>query len=389
MSVTVHQSPPTFSPSDNPIIWEFSSNQTAQANFSFVIEVYINDVLDSRHEVFPQVGSRSHFDVSIVTKRTAPVATIQQTTVGKNAANWVYAKINIRERYGTTPAYGAAFMASNCVAFKSSLTPEERSVWVWQDYTVLGGANPTKFLTDNTNALTIPLDKDYFISFFNLGESAIEITFVLYDSDGNSISGSDVAIDDSWIIIQLNLRSSFLIAETGLTQAMFDQAAYAEFFLTQSGGDAISEVVRIYYDHDDCGTKTHCVWLNRFSSFDCYTFQHNAIYSGTIESKDYGKQFGGWVGTSYVLDAQNSGQIDYLKQTKKKVQLVSGFIDQDIQRYLVRSMYSSPLCYISGASFIRVRIEATAYEEQNDDFEEEFTEIVDLSFPNAANSPIL
>ena len=64
MAVTIQQVPQLYTPSDSPIMWRFSSNQTGQANFSFLVEVYIDAVLDSRHIIFPEVGIYAHFDAS-------------------------------------------------------------------------------------------------------------------------------------------------------------------------------------------------------------------------------------------------------------------------------------------------------------------------------------
>jgi hypothetical protein len=387
MAVTIHSEPQSITPSDNPIVWTFSSNQTAQANFSYIIEAYVNGVLDSRHEVFPEVGARAHFDMSSIMSVNTPVATVTQSTVAKNASNVAECNITIRERYGTPPTYQSDADSSTVHAFKASLSPEQMEGFDFMEYAAPGVPDPFRFLTFNTNDLYIPPDKDYFLSFFPFGESTLFVSFQLFEEDGTSIPGSDIAIPDTFEVIQLNLRTSFLVAESIIPQSSFDAAAYMEVFVNQGGGDPISETKRIYFDRSECGTPTHFVWLNSLGGFDVYNFSHNRIYLALVESFRYGKQFGEWQGTSFVLDASNSGTIDYLKKTNKRMQAVSGYIDEPTQNYLVDSMYGSPLCYISEAGeFTRVTVEATAYELQNDLFEDEFTETVEVSFPNAKYS---
>lgn len=390
MSVSFISSPLYVTPSDNEAVYVFSSTQTAQVNFSFVIEVYVNAVLDSRHEVFPEVGTRAHFDIAPIAKRVTPVASVQQTTVVKDASNYCDMYIIVKERYGATPAYGASATSSSTKTFKARLTNELRQVWSANQYKVLALPGLMSFMTYNTNALYIKPDKDYFLTFINdVSENGMAVNFDLYNSFGASITSSDVAISIAFQIVQLNMRTSFLIAETPITQPLFDSAAYMEVYITQFGGDPLSEKKRIYFDREECNQTAHCVWLNRLGGFDCYNFQHNSIYSSAITSNDYEKQFGEWIGSSYVLNAQNSGEVDYLKSTRNRMQLISGYITGPVQNYLVTSMYNSPLCYLSESTFKRVKIESTAYELQNDLYEEEFTEIVELSFPNTDQSIVL
>lgn len=381
MAVTIHSSPQLYTPSDNPITWTFSSNQTGQANFSYIIEAYVNGVLDSRHEIFPEVGARAHFDMQDIMQRFTPVANTNQTTVVKDSANRSTCFIIIRERYGSTPAYGASATSATVIAFKSCLSNEDFANWDWTEYHS-DGVTIGKFMTDLPETSYVSPDKDFFLTFIKSTENLFALTFKLYEQDGTNIPGAEVLVDDSYFIFQVNVKTSLLVAETIIPQEFFDAAAYMDVFITQDGGDPISEIKRIYFDRSTCGTPTHFVWLNKFGGFDCFNFSHNRIYSGSIESYTYEKQFGEWQGTSFVYNPNNSGVIDYLKRGAKRMTAVSGFIHQDQQNFLVQSMYMSPLCYILDDEYIRVRVEATAYELQQDNFEEEYTEEVTVSFPN-------
>lgn len=386
MAVTIHSSPQNITPSDNPVTWTFSSNQTAQANFSYVVEAYVNGVLNGRHEIFPEVGARAHYDISSVMSVNTPVASPEHTTVVKSSSNTADCYIIIYERYGEPPTYHSSATSDNVVCFKASLSPEEFSEFSFEDYAA-GGASIFKFLTQNTNDLYIKPDKDYYLSFFPFGENTLFLTFRLFEEDGTSIPGADIPIDPDIVSVQMNLRTSFMVAETIIPQSSFDAAAYMEVFINQGGGDPISETKRIYFDRSECGEPTHFVWLNSLGSFDVFNFSHNRIYTANIESFSYGKQFGEWQGNSFVYDPSNSGVIDYLKRTNKRMQAVSGYINDQIQNYLVESMYGSPLCFISeDGNMVRVKVEATAYELNNDLYEDEFTEIVEVSFPNAKYS---
>jgi hypothetical protein len=59
MAVTIYDEPQLIAPAGNPLVFTFSSNQTAQDNFSFIVELYINSSLHSTHQVFRQFNTLS------------------------------------------------------------------------------------------------------------------------------------------------------------------------------------------------------------------------------------------------------------------------------------------------------------------------------------------
>jgi len=56
MAITIVNEPSPFWPICNDVEWVFKSDETAQPNFSFTIELYIEGALHSTHEVYPEVG---------------------------------------------------------------------------------------------------------------------------------------------------------------------------------------------------------------------------------------------------------------------------------------------------------------------------------------------
>lgn len=386
MAVTITGTPNSYTPSDNPIVWQWSSNQTGQPNFSFVVEVYVNNVLDSRHEVFPEVGTRAHFDVCEIMRRSTPVASVVQNTMAKDAGNHATVYVKIIERYGVMPVLQASTTTAAIRAFKASLPEEVMETWNHTDYRI--GSPTRKFMTDNTNDLRIQPDKDYFLTIITAQTSGLTLVYKLFKNDGTQLGGADLPISSTYYITQLNLRTAFLVGF--YPQSLFDQADYLEFYVELNGGANYSETKRYYMDRSTCGKPAHFVWINRFGAFDCFTFMHNTIFSGNVSSKTFEKQFGGWEGNAYVLNAQNSGLVDYMKTQKEQMKAVSDIINEAVQNYLVTSMYNSPLCYLRSATkFRRVRVENTSYDLQDDDYEEEFTETVEVSFPNTNKSVTL
>ncbi len=70
MAVTIYDEPQLISPAGNPLVFTFSSDQTAQPNFSFVVELYIDSTLRLTQEVFRQFNTLGRIDVSEAVQST-------------------------------------------------------------------------------------------------------------------------------------------------------------------------------------------------------------------------------------------------------------------------------------------------------------------------------
>ena len=68
MAVTIESEPIAWQPSDNPLTYEFSSDQTGQPNFSFKVELKINGQTIWTDKIFPEVSNKAHWDVSSIVR---------------------------------------------------------------------------------------------------------------------------------------------------------------------------------------------------------------------------------------------------------------------------------------------------------------------------------
>lgn len=384
MAVTIISSPELYTPSDNPVVWVFSSDQFSQANFSYVVEIYVNGNLSSVREVFPEVGARAHIDIQEETRIKTPVTQIGQSNVIADAANYSRFLIIIKERYGTTPAYHATVTSASIYCFKAALSPEDRQAFSYVLHTPVNA--DSKFMTSNNNDLYIAQGNDYFLSIITNLQAGLSLVIYAIRADGTQVTAFDLLISTPARINKFRLNTEVIMDDTGMTQLQIDETAYFDVRLEDNGGLPKSETKKIYIQREDCGTPAHLVWLNALGGFDCFTFLHNRIYSGAISKNSYSRQFGQWQGTSYVLDAASSGRIDYRKSLVKKMRAVSGYINENEQNYIVSSLLVSPLVYLDSSP---VLVDTAEYEFQQDIFEDEFTQVIDITFPNAQESVIL
>jgi hypothetical protein len=117
MAVTIVQEPQSYSQSGQQMIWTFSSNQTGQANFSYVVEVYVGGNLVYTGKVFPTNGIYGFFDTSEIAERFVNVSPIA-TTLSYDAENYNEIYVIVRENYGTPPTNQASATSSQYNFFK-------------------------------------------------------------------------------------------------------------------------------------------------------------------------------------------------------------------------------------------------------------------------------
>lgn len=385
MAVTIASSPQKYTPSDNPIVWTFYSGAIGNPNFSYIIEVYVNAVLISSHQVFPEIGGGySHFDISEIIRPITPVAIVGSSTIVTDASNYRSAYVKIREFYGTTPSFHSDATSATIYSFKACLNPIDFDIFDYTDFKCT--SNTKRFLTDSPNTLMLPEGKDYYLNIITDNQTDVGIILEFYNSSNTQITSIDYNYATSFKITQFNLNSNNYLAL--LTQPTLDTVSYVNYYMADLGGSPISETKRMYFDRG-CDNGAELIWLNKYGAFDVYNYGQNLIASSEITAKTFEKQYGGWIGVNYILDSSNAGVHSYFKTAKDKVKLVSKYINSDTQNWLVRSAYISSLVYMFDATRQMVNIASTSYEESNNRFVEETTEIVDLTLPNIRKSILL
>ena len=381
MAISIATIPNKYTPSDNPIIWSWYSSNYAQPNFSYIVEIYVDAVLDSQHQIFAELGGGlAHFDISEVILPITPSAKIGITTPVTDALNYRTVYIRIREFYGTTPAYGSSTTTSSIYPFKACLSQVDFDSWDYTDYKPT--ASTKKFLTD-IPTIDIRQGQDYYLTMITDSISTIGMSVDFYDEDNTLIGGVDYSVGSTYKISQFNFNTDNYISF--LTQPVLDTVSYVLFRYIDGDSLSMSETKRINIDNG-CDYGAELIWLNKYGGFDVFNYGFNMVTSSETTEKTYEKQYGGWEYTTYTLNSANSGVHSYFKTATDKVQLVSNYVNSEIQNWLVNSAYISPLVYMFDSIRQLVNIANTSYSYSNDRFVEETTEIVDLKLPNMRKS---
>lgn len=333
MAVTIYDEPQLIAPANNPLVFTFSSDQTAQPNFSFIVELYINGSLHSTHQVFRQFNTLSKIDVSGAVQSVIVNPEITTDLQFDATNSMVTYAIIVYEKYGTTPTTQASDTSSTLKAFNSALEYPEWINWNDADY----DPNVTQgslFLTyfPRTSKQFCGMDENIYVGYLEpTGIAGVTLACELYDIQGNVINSDfGITITSSEYNI-LNVGPQAIIANSTITQNDFDDC-FKYFVYVDVAGISSSETYWIYMDTDCKRYTTHRLhWLNKLGSWDSFTFSLVSIDSATVEAFNYQRDPGVWDGTSYTYPLYSGQNIHFTKTKTKQLLLNSDWIKEDVQ----------------------------------------------------------
>jgi hypothetical protein len=326
MAVVIHQIPPAFSTSDNPLVYVFSSNQTAQPNFFYRVRTYLNGNQVGVDDVFPQVGIRAMFNASKVVKSLVPFPDISQNLIWSNdKLRSLY--ITVTEVYGTTPTEQASATSTTTHTWKGCVS-DFNFTQGFSLYTT----GTRKFLTRMPRERQKLLrGQDTGFVLITQGAGTVLQTVTAYDAD--NVSLGNLVANTTAGMRQFNLKASVVANALSIADPNDIKLVTIE--------TDISETLEFEY-WDGCFDAHSLLWLNDMGSFDTFIFEHNKRLSGDVEAFDYIKPFGAWSGTDFVFNLQNAGvKTVFTRQTDKGL-IATDYIGQNNQNWLTET-FKSPI----------------------------------------------
>ena len=408
MAITITQSPSYLTPSDNPIVFGFRQDVNVSGNpkykVSFVVEVYAGGLIGT-FEVFPELNQSPYYygkiDVSDKVRSFVSNHSVSQTIDPTykgwyNPYNYVELFVIVYEKYtlvaNDEPVVdvGSAVVSSSIYAFKGSLNRNEFKNWNYNLYKI--GDNESYFLTDRVStvsgsirrysASTKKSDTTILSWFEGLGAD-YTIRVVFNNSNGATITSLTITIPtlQQGEIGAYRLNMDELLSRGDITQSTYDNCLSVEFYLSDNIGITLKSAKYTVSFTNVCFDKgANLLWLNKFGSYDNFRFTYNSRYKAKIESKSFSKRQGEWVGTTYNINNNTFGKIDYLKTITKQLELSSDWLDEATQNWLVQ-LYESPLVYINeGIEVENVVITDSSYQLKQLEHDELFNEIINIEF---------
>lgn len=378
MAVSISQFPADYTTSDNPLTFVFSSDQIAQANFSFIVETYFNAALVSVDRVFPEVNDYAHIDVSPIVKNLFNIPTILNTLWGESG---LCGQVNIKiiENYGTPPIDQADLTSSTIPVIKGCLSDRDWATYNPTPYMVAGvGA---KFMTAlNDLPSNVRVYKQRNVPFVLQAIQQNNSATITVHIENASVGVIDTYTDtDTFYVPQVVITDSILQGVCGFSS--IDIAA-AEC-VTIEIDNAIFTV--FLYDAECDDDPSTLQWINQFGSWDSFIFRHNVERKGEVTDRTYTKKFGAWDGTTFNYNLNNAGNIRVGTQQIDKLTIYTDWITQAEQNYLT-TLYKSPryLLYHDGDTY-NVRVTSNQFTFKKARFEDEISEAVELDIVNNHN----
>ena len=370
MAVTIIQEPQDWSPSDNPLRFTFSSTATGNANFSFIVQTFVDNVQIAEDRVFIERGTSAHYDASKVVKNIVQKPSRSSTIYSEaNYSNEV--KIRVYENYGTPPTNQGTVTSSTINVFKSCLSNKDWTLYNSTSYIGL------KFLTNYPRSKRMQqlYNQDFYLNIIT-DSTPSELLINVFDSAGTLLDSYSGNIQ-SYLISQLNLNTT-LLTSAGLT------LTGASYYTVQVEG---SEMLTIELITDYCNSPNTLQWLNEFGAYDSFIFAHNLEKTGDVKDLTYGKQFGSWVTSTFDYSLEDSGTIRIATKQKDKGTIYTDWITE-LQQIWLCELYKSPRHFLIDVNgyidYIRITSNQFTFKQQR--FEELINESVSFDYINEHNS---
>lgn len=366
MAVTIYDQPQAIAPAGNPLVFTFSSDQTAQDNFSFIVELYIDSSLVLTQQVFRQFNALSRIDVSQSVEayiRNSVPTTNLELDATDSMVNYA---IIVYEKYGDPAITQASATSTTLRAFNAALEYPE---WINWDYTIYD-PNQTQdavFLTyfPLASRALCGMDENFYLGYFEqTGIALCDLNVFLLDIQGNTIASDSFSISSTDFKI-LNVGPQVIIANSSITQVDFDDAYKYEVSVSVQGVSFVGPFT-IYMDLGCKRYQTYRLhWLNKLGCWDSFTFGLVSTQSASVESFAYQRDPGVWDGNSYTYPLYSGQKVNYAKTKDKQLVLNSDWISEDVQNWLVESLYDSPIVYLeqtNGTEFEPVKVTNSTYQ---------------------------
>jgi hypothetical protein len=366
MAVTIYNQPQAIAPAGNPLVFTFSSDQTAQENFSFIVELYIDSTLVLTQQVFRQFNALSRIDVSQAVEAYIR-NTIPTTNLELDATDsMVTYAIIVYEKYGNPPITQASATSTTLKAFNGSLEYED---WINFDYS-LYDPNQTQdalFLTffPLASKRLVGMDENFYLAFFEqTAVASCDLNIYLLDISGNTIATDFITLTATDFYI-LNVGPQVIIDNTSITQIDFNTCYRYEISVSVQGVSFVGPIT-IYMDLACQRYEPYRLhWLNKLGCWDSFTFGLVSTESATVQSFAYQRDPGVWSGNSYTYPLYSGQKVNYAKTKNKQLVLNSDWISEDVQNWLVESLYDSPIVYLeqtNGTEFEPVKVTNSTYQ---------------------------
>lgn len=353
MAIAINQNPLVHTPATNPVLFVFTSDQTAQPNFSYKVELFINSALFGTYELYPMFGTYCKFDASeYVRSFVATHIQYQSDFAWVSVDQAALVSITVYESYGTPPMLEDSVTSAGNYVFNGSLRYNDFIAFndnnYWLDYT---NGNDIYMMTSypRDQRQITPYRPPFFVGIMaNRDNEYYELRLNIYDITNTATYSNTDLIDLDNIVNMLDISPASMDAMGWTTGTEWADCYYYEVTLIATS-DGLpyttrdTERFRLYLDQS-CYRfeQQRLYWVNKFGVIDQFDFNLYSEESTSINSYGYQVQPGTWVDGFYNLGLTDTEKKINMKTAEDRITLNTDWIKPAVQNWLVRELYESP-----------------------------------------------
>jgi len=348
MAITFHQNPQAITPSDNDVLWTFSSNETDEPNFEFKIELLVDTVVVFVGKVFPIQTNVAYFNAVEILRALVPAPIIDSSPtvtpilpdelLFENSSVRTVA-LRVTERYGATIANQATATSSNRAVWKSALSELQ---WL--------GFDPVDYTTGNESRLfmtNFPRGYKYWVT----REQNFYLMFIQPTSQ--NISVRSINFDDAE-------TKNFGTKSAGLYYVNFNiedwESVNSPFFLylVFLNFDDVTESFRVDV-LETCNESRTVFFLNKLGGVDSWTFTARLQVQRNFQRSEFQKKFGSLNSNAYDYDTYEGRYQNFHNKSENTETIDSDWLHPEVHAWLVRELLESPLVWTEDSEGVKTR----------------------------------
>ena len=362
MAITIITTPNAFMAAYNQVPYTVSSNNTAQPNFNFIVDVNetsgtTNPLARLKYPVQPS-SAQLTFDIGNVLKNYVSYDFNNVTSVfGTNTNSRLKYFVQFRELYDVSgiPTLSGVLASHPTTPSASSFNFAGNAIFDFEDYTstAYNNLNVSGFgyLSNAGSTERIESNQEKFLYWFDPNAAVKKIRYV------------DSINDNYDVAISLTAKEHLFSTRAGkYAQDVITGAGYAltNTYKVQLLG-ATNNVLasRTFSLNTECSqyptVRLH--WMNKLGGFDSFNFNKNTINAMEIERKQFKAPL------SIGYSKQDRLKTNYNTTINDKISINSDWITEQ-ESELLEELATSPVIYLerSATEFVAVNITNTNYE---------------------------
>lgn len=398
MAITVYNTPASYAPAYNQMIFTLSSTNVTQTNFRYIADIYVNGSSDyTRLEVGKNpTNSSGVFDISGIVQNYLSRDAEDNTTTFKQCENSI---VSYEVKFGEQ--YGASSGITNYTNLTSSTGYAYNGVFdplTFLDYSVnkyVLQNSSSQFLSDYPSKFETRTGEKMILGFMTdaaneantleiisyIDEGAVSKTVTILNPYRSLTNIKDRSIN---VRVDIDFINSLVLGDlnSGTVPVLLNNWEYYDIRIKNSGGTIVSETIRIYPGEDICSKydPIRFKFMNNYGKYDYYTFTGAKTKNTNIKRNTYKSNPNEWSGVNYNYSRMSRGLNQYETILDDTITINSDWITEAESVWL-EQLITSPDVYIyEGSNLVSVNITNSSYETKYEASQQLFNLVISFTY---------